>query len=512
MSEGKSVHRALRSSRTGARGRIGAGRRWANLLALFCLQTCLLTSSCENSESVLAASPLEPTALSFEGSGRSGDFLVRIVTAEGGQPLAGAVVHWLSPTLQRSTDFGLQRARGLDAESSITSVARRFESDERGELRLPLVVGEHSFIVRHGKRFGVRMLDGREEEPFVVPIARERRVDVRVVDAAGEPVADAFVGVHASGEELGGTSLVTRTDARGLASMGPLEFFSDVAQREYGLSLSAGSALLAPPALQIDPQAWPRERRELVLPPTAALELSLVDAAGRLNGLAGQVIVGVMAAPADPAQDQAVADARISFAETRLSQKGRVRFEHVAAGVELLLCALPPGDLHVSQRRIPAIAPGVVARHRLRLLGDSARLRAQLVDVFGEPLSRQVVTWDLRGWSSLEAKNRGTGITDEDGWLELVGQHKSHAPIHFDALSLRMPEASPPRAAELELGGIQLGRAVDLGAIEMEPLDFLLAGRVLDEDRRPIRRALVQHEARPPRGLPQDRRKPPINI
>ena len=310
----------------------------------------------------------------------------------------------------------------------------------------------------HGPRAELRTLVPRDE-PLRVVLRRQARLEVRVRDARGAPVAQAPVALHRDFDR-GNAGWTKPTDAAGVATYEAADAIRWHVVVGPGESATRADVDLAPGS-------------------TRVLELAL-DAAGSLEVL-------VLDASGAPLPERAVELHGHEQREVRTDAQGRARFDGLAAGTYLVL----------------AITAGEEARHSIDSRMESLVL-AEVELAEGEPRALTLRDDGLRpvtvrgrvtrGGQPLEdarvgfVRDGGLPFESEDG-EETNRRGEFRAKLLRPGLTLFVI-APPPGAGERAV------RSVVVPAVE----DFLLeialpaariAGRVLDPEGAPATEVVV---------------------
>ena len=426
------------------------------------------------------------------GHGPADGFLLRVVRAEDEVPLGGARVYWVGNGALHPAEMAAAMASGGGVEALFARVGQSYATDERGEVRLPLESGAGYVGARHADRFGMREVSERVEEPAVLAIAPETRIAVDVRTHRGAPAADVPVAIYIRENDYVGRMMVFPTDADGRASVGPLEPFSDSIDEHEALGIGLALAGSEVQRSWLDLDALPEDPLVFELPPAAALEVELVDAAGSPIGGASEFFVGVMVAPEDPAQDELVALDVSERGQLAVASEGRARFAHVEAGVPLLVVAQHMGSEEVALQRLDPLAVDARETASLVLESDGVRLSAELVDEGGQPMANARVRWRVRaavGWPGVE--QGAVAQSDAAGRIELVVDAAVAEASRTHDLSLETIGAPVPARAQRELSELGTQSSLDLGRVALQREEVLLSGVVRLPDGAPARRARV---------------------
>lgn len=139
---------------------------------------------------------------------------VRVVGALDGLPRAGVPLHWRDrPQRPLLTSDGFWRVE--DAAVVRLRHARRVITDPNGEAELP-IAGPAKSEVWAGEPFALTAKSDADGEVLVWQVVEREPVAVRVVDAAGAPVAGFPVALHSGGKDL----CVALSDPQGWARLG----------------------------------------------------------------------------------------------------------------------------------------------------------------------------------------------------------------------------------------------------------------------------------------------------
>ncbi len=327
-------------------------------------------------------------------------------------------------------------------------------------------------------------------------------LELVVLDAADQPQAGVALRLLVEPDGGGAPHEVWRgeTDVAGRARVpGPVDRVDSGFWRELATWHPLRVEILIPTpwplAVRVPPERLePGRPLRLGIPTTSRLRAHVIDRRGRPIDDAVVRLLGRLTSD-EPWREM---DERTTGAE------GEVRFDHVMAGLEVLVFAAgkrgrwQPAE---TVSRAPARA-GEEATVRLHFRAPNTVFRLRLVDVDGAPLAGRTVWIDRRvDGVSIDppdvAMPGAPTRADEDGDVE-VRLDRAASAGRAVSLVLSVPDpvdesrrAGPWARAVVDVTArLEPGR-VALGEVVVAPLPRLAAGRVVDEEGAPIAKAVV---------------------
>jgi len=170
--------------------------------------------------------------------------------------------------------------KSSDRETEYRKHGRSLRADERGEARIGVAGTFVQFAARSGSLYGTGASFAEEPGPreAVLLMGEDRSFTVRVVNAAGAPVADVPLCLFTPSDRAARDP--QRTDENGLAVFGHLQTFFQTEGEVPDLALTFAFPVLDRPRVPIRWQDPPAEPVTLVMPPTGKLAVEVRDASG----------------------------------------------------------------------------------------------------------------------------------------------------------------------------------------------------------------------------------------
>lgn len=380
-------------------------------------------------------------------------------------------------------------------------------TDADGNAWQPEPNGRFSAFAESEGWFGLASGRTLPEGPFEIALRPDPLLRVKVVERGGNAVAGMKVALLGAGGRAGFTLLeVALTDAAGIAAFRPLRWRDN----EHAQRMSV-AAVHADPAAQVrnvDLTRLPGEPLELVLGPTATIEVALVqrtgaEAAGTAVDVVGHARIDVR----DPAPDTLAAALR-GFV-TAPWERGRARFAHVPVGLDLVVRPVAPGVVFATAEEAEPEGgededqeneeAKKETERALRIDEDGARhelvfpvsttplaLRARLLGAPGTPLTETPVSMRRQG-----AERDERVLTDDRGFIASAFSPAAEpgAPVRVELATVDPQGTRLAALVVLEPGEVRLH---DLGDILLAPAPLIAAGMVVDERDQPLVRAEVQ--------------------
>jgi len=406
-------------------------------------------------------------------------FEVLVVTAAG-EPVPGATIVWLDDDTLVDTEQARFQAEGFDVDRLFESYGRFFRADREGRCRLPR---EDSNPVLLGKGAGLSVIANLsfESEPFVLELAPDPVLVVRVVDDRGRPIPEVPVAMRFRFDESNRFDVTkVRTRSDGIAELSHARSVQRLLE-EGALWVGIGAVLTAPVEAPVEDLATPIE---LVLPAHGALEVRLVHPDGE-PARASALAKASWSAPGVEEQEGPIG---VTLVE------GVGRLFPVALGLEVSLEieSLQDSDLARTERFAGPRAPGEVVLREVEVeLGT--RLVARVLDPDGVPFRDRSVRV-VRNLLTPEDWDRGARLLRTSTAGRLVYEVEQPAPPgarHWLELSVLDVAGHVGHVASVDLPAALRHGENDLGDLRASQPPLVVAGRVLDQDSRPVRGAEV---------------------
>lgn len=417
---------------------------------------------------------------------------LRALRAGSVDPLPGVEFAWLTAPDEETT---VQRFwswfTNSELDEQLAKGATRVLGDERGWAEIPRPTRPLIVAAAAPGWWGFNHAPAHPEPELEITLRPERALAVLVVDGAGRPVAGVPVALRAG--FWGGLSdrLRARTAEDGIARLEHVEsVLSQGGAQEWSLALAITAA--KPIGAPLDVERLPSEPVRLVLPPTGACDVRIVDQAGEAVLESFDVTLGATLPGTDERQR------RRSEREGSLApdvRDGVAEFPFVELGLELGASARRAGGwVQQSVRGLGPKRAGEKVELVLRLGRDVSTLRGRVVDLAGQPLVRRELSLVWRVGEE-DSGDLGLGSTKsgDDGVFEVdVRLPADSTRAGTLALELRDPRfgtfARGARPLVLPLAtGVN-----ELGDIAVEELPIALAGTVVDPEGNPVASASVR--------------------
>lgn len=434
------------------------------------------------------AAPFEETRPIASAEQRAGDdddtIEVLVVERETGRPLPLALVKFAPAQTRERSPYDLDdpacREPPRDAGETWTDV--------RGVIRIPVV----SRMRLDGSWSGLRghLALGRipARRP-VLELSPKREFRARVTTADGTPVPDVPVGfsVGTAGTFQPGPLPRERTGRDGIAAIDLTESIESFRGRHKtkDLSVSAQVELPLPAPVKAIARldAAPVPTLELILPALGRVVVDVLDEDGRTHLGPASVVLGGASPkhdfmPAPPRQQAHTADGKAAF--------------DVGIGIALRGVVLAEGRDHVVFEMPPVAASDPVALE-VRLGDRRSVWTLRALDGQGVPLPRRRIAARFEYQDDRAAPwCTDAATTDDAGWFVL---EVSRPPFLASGglMSLELHDDAG-RIAGLARVAIPAGLPPGPRApedVRFEPPPVLARGRVVDEEGRPVSRALV---------------------
>jgi hypothetical protein len=365
---------------------------------------------------------------------------------------------------------------GLDLVQGFLPPTR---TDEQGLAWVPEPNGSFSVIASEAGWFG--MSGGVIRQPGEttdVSLAPDPLLRVRVLDAQHRAAAgvDVALLVQRSPDlEPVLPAALVYTNAEGIAELHPGRFGG--AGRLFVLASAWDPAS---ELRELDLARLPLEPLEVVLGPTGALEVTLLDASGTLVDMAGVASLEPASQSLDRAREALRRDVVAPL------EHGLTRFVHVPVGVDFAVRLHPRG----------AVVEGTGKLVRLEKAGETRTLsfaatrvscgvRARLRDSAGELLVTTPVVLSWSGsWRDTRALTNAQGVVSS--WAHFLDE--SAQEITLDVATLVPYRAPLGGTARFRVAGSKL---VELGDVTLTPRPLLASGIVVDSSGAPFPRAEV---------------------
>ncbi|MSR64054.1 MAG: carboxypeptidase regulatory-like domain-containing protein [Planctomycetes bacterium] len=425
----------------------------------------------------------------------SGLLRVRVVLASDGRPLPGVeVLYFDSGAGDRLEYEEFVREVDESLEAVVACCGRTYRSDARGVAEVPFPRGSGSVGALHEGNWAQEWIVPSSPDEVVLALDAEVGFDVRVLDARGAAVSGASVALLERWQESESYARrLERTNERGLAHFGHLGSFqlgkTRIPPRLAELFVCARVLVPVPACLALDVEAWPREEIVFTLPEAGRVTLELVGADGEPWTEQAHVKLDY----SHTQRAWLVGQGRTVLGqplEERANQ-GVAVFEHVGLGLALVATSHADGRAAVVSEFAGPTRADEDVRLRIELAAPTPLVRGRLLDAEDHALASRTVKAEL--WSA------GAGIptvqrrrTDERGRFSGFGGEELDGPRGWRILLAL--EGDEQRSALRDLPFPVPAGTIDLGDVVLDAPPFLASGRVVDEERRPLRAVEVRVE------------------
>ena len=447
-----------------------------------------------------SSQPAPERATSIEPAPTEG-LELHVVEAANGRPIAGAKVLLLAEDALLSEDILRFLAAGLHVDRALSSLGREFRTDESGRLYLP-PFRDNGFIAAEGTGhsghdlFGWRTVEWEETAPARLELTPDPLLRVQVVDSRGRARSGVPVALRLRRDEDHWLDTMTEvTDRRGLASLRHLEQVLEMIG-EGSEPMAALSVLLPEPIERaLDLESLPEDTIEFVLPPTASLEVQLVDSEGQPSPEPGYVGVRIL-----PRDEDIDADKFFDFGKgvtVQWAPEGETTFPYVPTDVDLAVAMrFEDGRESTVVRVAEPVREGGLARVEIPTLPPVPTVQVRVLRTENEVLASTRVDYFLvevpaDGSRSKEVA-RGEARTDASGEFRIIPEEEWSAGIRRRLdLFVRDSKSPVPMVAQIDCSVHLPPGTTRLDAI-LHPVPRVASGYVVDEKGAPIRGARLR--------------------
>lgn len=402
------------------------------------------------------------------------DVEVRCVRATDGSPVAGAWVAFrraaATPSWQDlpEADQRALAAQDLDAYRRLGEVLRT-DAEGRCWVRPDPGAGLYLFAL-HEDLYGAAGFGPKHEGPLEIKLRVDRRLDLVVKTAGGDPAAGVLIFTRGSGPKPRRIQHGA-TDAEGCLVMRHVQDRFAATEASRFVIWAEGHGLRTPER-EVDLLAAPQQRVELHLPPGGSITFALQDAAGRPYPQAGLGEIHLVLAmfEREPGRNESINRLRQAGLFDR---SGRARVEHVAFGM------IYAARAHALFAR-PQIGKGPTRAQPdlevpLRVDAGLISLAGRVVDAAGEPLAEEQLRIELR-----HDRGSHSAVAQPDA----EGRFRAPFPGMEEGtvvdLKLRIYRPSAPDLVHRRIGFGPLRAGVhDLGDCRLEVPPVLLSGALV---------------------------------
>lgn len=260
----------------------------------------------------------------------SGGVLVRVQMRGTHEPVAGASVRWLDEWDLAPKHEDAERLMPLDVQRLLDGRGFAARTDELGTLRIPRPRMGTVVSARLGQDYASAYVVPRSESVLVLELARQRRQEVRVVDAVGKPRSGVAVALVSFVAQRRSIVRCEDTDSEGRVRFDTIEIDQAVDPMRV-LAASFGFPLRELVQQELGRGDGPFAPIELRLPPTGSLRVRLLEHDGRPSERDGSLTISEphLAVGSVP---EAQRDRAAHFFAYR---KGELYLPHVGLGLSL---------------------------------------------------------------------------------------------------------------------------------------------------------------------------------
>jgi len=425
------------------------------------------------------ANPIEPSLA--EG------VEVLVVHGETEAAVPGAEVYFLD--IESLEIEALARSK-MDIQEIFHRYARRFLADDGGRVTVP--PANAAVMATAPDLWGGGQLRKDQEEPYTLELYPDPLLRVRVVNAAGEPLAGIPVTIMRGEYGYGDPPVDTRApdgiaEFEHVLAMARME---EVGPIRVGLALPLHEEV----AQEIDVEDPPQEPIEFVAPPLGRLEVRVVSEGRALDE---PVFVTVLPAREDEAdEDRGFRRSMALQTNRRVLDVGEERVVvPVGIGLELEVTASTESGLGPVEERVsgPRTA-GATKSVELRLVPIKPVLVGRIVDPEGAPVASTALRNRLR--TVREGGSGSTGSqtrTDEEGRFRYVMRDDRPFEEGTRTLTFTTEDDAPePAEARVDLSYVLPPGETDLGDLILGSKPLLVSGTVVDEAGAPVPKAQIR--------------------
>lgn len=425
----------------------------------------------DRSDALANAAPPPPDPLKF---------LVRVVRATDGSPVAGAEVLRPDPDYAGSNVTAEQRNQRINLHESCVLLLHGISTltDANGYVQLPRTYDGFHVVARKDHWFGCReLLPPEPEGGFLLVVSPSPPATVRLVDAQDHPAAGVLIaltrntGANGKGQpDQQETFGLGRTDAEGVLAIPTLP---ELLRLEQGKPMASARLFVGIPWLEqigmdLDPAKPPEGTLEWQLPPTGSIEVALQTQDRRpLSMHCWFQLVPVTPSPDFPPQ----------LHWHRLGQEGRTRFDHLPLGQDWRATALGIGRSIHGTARGPQLA-GQTITIPLPIDARTDLVRGRAIGTDGQPLSMVRLRWlDQAGHARHDTTTnaeghfviplRGRNNQEISGELQALGHR-----YRYYGLRAVLP-TRPRTAGEINLGDLVFTQSPILAAGKLHGIEPL---------------------------------------
>lgn len=411
---------------------------------------------------------------------KKGGRLLTLIDARTSAPIPGATVRWIDEArvlaVAPSTQSPSLEFRRLSDTYGIALV-----TDVEGRTRLPVSDTRFRVEARTDELSGSLHLPAGWRSEVRLELRPIEELWVRVVDAAGSPMAGVQVGWYPRGSLRDAPTRLASSDVDGLAVLTRVQTLpTDVTSK-----VALVHPLLEPVAADVH-RHWPRsDPIVLCMPATGSVKVVVTGAAFELKGARLRVVRA--------GEESRPGDEQPLFAWL---ERGATTFERIGLGLELEVgvTAFGSGDSAVRAVRVSGPTRAGETVTVPISLADVPILRARLLGTKGEELEDQAVIARVRIEATEGVPERfQPQRTDATGrFLVVLPDPLPEGGRRWLDLEARLDEDTARTC--IDLGRSFPPGVTDFGDVRLGSGSVIAEGRVVDEAGAPVARALVQVE------------------
>ncbi|MFO1078480.1 MAG: hypothetical protein U1E73_12220 [Planctomycetota bacterium] len=414
---------------------------------------------------------------------------VHVVDGDASEPVADATVAVFE---LRAVREALEAAHTTSHEPEgrrvRDRVAIRATTDEHGEARL--AVPEHGLMVeaRRGGRWGILLLGTLPENGVAeVALGPDRELHVQVVDAGGAPQSGVPVAVRrlvGPAASKASYQATTTEPPNGIAVFPHLQRILD---RSPGWHATFAFPCVPQPCVPVDIDTPNTPPPQLVLPATGSLRVVVRDPMGGVCDASTLSLAIAADAGGEPQWQNG------SWSRPAFDEKGEARVPFLGLGLALTV-ALRQHGRDITSKSLPGPrTPGEVVTCELCSTGDAPLARGRFVHKDGTP------------WPACKVRARPLLEPFRDTWSEqeviaVDGTGRFALPVRVERpangsrryqISGELGDRAGAVTIDLPLDQDVPAAGIDLGDVVLDHGPLLLAGTVVDGERRPLADATV---------------------
>lgn len=451
------------------------------------------TAAVERSDFVPAQPVVDPS-VTYGKSAEEG-ILVTVIDAESGKTLPKAEVMVIDLGLVDSSTLEMEMMRQPDFEALFLHFGVVYPTNDQAQVRVPFPEKEIVIAGRTTTHFDFVFNLELEDDTYELRIKEVDLLRIHVVDASGQAVATAPVGLRQRANGYSSSMMRNFTDANGWANLRLFPLLVESMNPEETFAALLG--LFAEPIEEaVDLKNLPAAGVTLVMPKSGSLTVNLVNESGQPM----KEYLAVSLQSVDPNQPQAIEapEQRPDLSDT--SSTGKVVFTAVGFGLDILVDARNVGGI-LSGNSITS-GPTTSNPHveiDVVLKMEAAVIKGRLVNEEGKPGPNLTLNSNLETAHAGGSSSTGSQIrTDKDGYFRLKLDQPNNGPGAKRTLTLtfKATRKKPERNVEIDLSRDFPSGETDIGDAMLTMPPVAVAGVILKPDGTPLYDAEVRLERR----------------